>query len=461
MHMPVILGCLVSVLLCVFVLFLRRVLFWHELRRYKKYIALATAPSIVELRNKLWYEGKSACSKVWCRREDELRRGCAYPSWHEIDKYRIESHIGTSPYGTNSGKRKTDELEEDCWISFNVNFRDAVKSGIDVSDAFNKGLKGYLSAERGEVSRYNYALVSDKYIAKKDYQKMASWGYLEDEEWVFYTNPSRYVLYCSDIIERNGLPCLLLSGSSAGQRKTKGGRYQGSLSGLLSYPLRGIKMEEALRFRGRMLLVDGVEDRLDSVKWYCWQEVELIRRGIVPYETVAVDKYFNPTMDWKATDKKGEFNRIKKIDKLHDRYVRRYGSSWTKKDTMVRIGYVQGWKTEDVPRDMRVSERSADLWSEKKDILIPNFDIYRIRVTPFTFDGVVSFKDYVKYGCPVYDFSMYGCRLSGRYNRSRHMVERGQMVDEQWQDRTCFEDLYAVKVTEEQLSNVDDLQRKE
>lgn len=460
MHMPVILGCLVSVLLCVLLLFMRRALFWYELKKYKKYIALATAPSIIELKNKCWYEGISVCSRLWLEHNGLLRKGNGGPSWYEIDKYRIESHVGTSPYTLNRGQRNTNEVERRRQNSFKISFDIGIEDGLEVADAVHKGLERYLISERGAVSANNSVKVSDKYLAKADYRKMAGWGYFEDFEWSRYNNPSHYLLYCLDVIERNGLPCLLLTDGEGSLRKKKDDLYRDCVFGFLSYPLRGIKMKEALRFKGRMLLVDGVQ-KDDAFTWYCWQDVEMIRRGIAPYVTVPVDKWFNPTTDWKDPDNKHIACVIKDIERMHNRYSKRYGSFWTKKDTMIRIGYVRGWKPEDLPEEMRISEQTAEYWSEKKDILIPNLDIYRIRVTPFTFDGVVSFSDYVKYGCPVYDFSMYGCRLSGRYNRSRHMVERGQMVDEQWQDRTCFEDLYAVKVTEEQLSNVEDLQRKE
>ena len=124
-----------------------------------------------------------------------------------------------------------------------------------------------------------------------------------------------------------------------------------------------------------------------------------------------------------------------------------------KKDTLLRIGYVRGMKEEELPEHMRIDWENDRLLGEGKAHFLPNLDIMRIRLTPFTFDGVVSFKEYVKRGCPVYEFSMYGARArnGGRYEESLPQRDAIIAPAEIGCDECDFDDMYAVKLDKEQM----------
>lgn len=433
---------------------LRRALFWFELMEYEKYIPLATVPSIEELRQYSFYENLSVGSKRLREHGDCFFRGFGKPSWYETDKYRMEEHVGAKWLAANIGKRNKKDIKASCNSDMEIWLGTAVESNRE--DIVQHGMDGYVSEERSVISYRLATEVADRYLSRRDYRKAEKWGYREDIDSSFHENLSHYIVYCADVIERNGLPCLLLTKSDGDLRKNKKKQYQDSMFGLLSYPLRGISMEKAKVFKNKLLLVDGVKRGfMDNVDWYRAEDAEMIYRGINPYVTLRTDKDYNLETDWKDPNNAHVRFTINAFNKAHETLVKRYGSDWTKKDTLIRIGYVRRMREEELPEHMRIDWERDVLLGEGKEHFLPNFDIMRIRLTPFTFDGVVSFKEYVKVGCPVYEFSMYGARArnGGKYDYVEGLPRRDDltMLADIGCDECDFDDMYAVKLGKEQM----------
>lgn len=444
---PLLLICLGSILLCVVVLVLRRSLFRMELKAYEKYIPLATAPSVQELRKTCAYDNVSACSENSRRHTRSFFKGYGAPSWYEIDKYRIEERIGSMVYMYNCNRIE----KEDCPRSHG-NMRSDVYYTVETgrAGAVRNGMKWYERTEGESACRRTMSEVSNNYFSEKDYDRLRKWGYREKTTSV--GDLTQYVLYCLEVFERDGLPCLLMTrgdGTFYVSDDTEG-RDGVWIRGFLSYPLRGISMDEAYNFRNRLLLVDGI-DADDFVRYYSWQAAEMVYHGIDPYFKLNVDENFEAVSGWGHLSEAEYYNR--RFNEAHKSLSSLRGPSWTKKDTGVCLGLVKGMDKSALPKEMQIDWDGSEFISEKKAHLIPNFDVMRIRVTPFTFDGVISLRNYLKTGCPVYEFSMYGTRAWPLYvNRSLESFTRtrGRSCMEQL-DECEFDNLYAVKVDDRVL----------
>lgn len=463
---PLLLICLGVALLYGIFMMLRKASFGAELKEYETYIKHATDPSIRELRRLMRYENPSGGS-IEARVASHFypyTGPLGKPSWYEMDKYRVEERIGSM---FRSDWRGWDESVEDSDFTCTYNLMEgSAKRACETaaSSWIEDGAK--FCAERMNVynSWWESNAVCGEYFSQRDRDKLRASGYVLTRNTV---EPMHSVLYCLDVFERNGSPCLFLTDRQGhfgiSDNLHSDGQYNAVgywVQGILSYPLCGISMEEAKLFKNRILYVDGVLRDEYFLRAYPWEDAEMIYHGINPFFEKKLSKDFEIETDWK--DPHNEDIK-KENDELRSRHALLkgiHGPEWTKKDTAIRLGLSGNMDAEELPEKMRIDWRGNNFMSEKKMHLLPNFDIMRIRVTPFTLDGVIGLKEYLKNGCPVYEFSMYGVRAWEREPWGYYLPRR-RKSSSSWKgeagltelDECSFDDVFAVKVDKEVLEN--------